>query len=802
MKKNIVKAFFVAIFIASFLLSGCRTADQAIDYSKPEHWLNIPSATDKAVDVFYLYPTSYSKVNKDDPNIGPINDPGMLKGSKLDYARQATAFEPVGNIFAPYYRQVDSTYKSTLPLADQDKIEQTTPKADVFAAFDYFIQHYNNGRPYILVGHSQGANELAYLLSEYMKANPKVYSRMIAAYVIGYSITGTYLAANPHLKFAEGADDTGVIISYNTEAPVIGGVNPVTMPGGIAINPISWTRSEKLATAAENAGSILLNKDGSVEVDNAGNFARVKNVADAQVNLARGVVICSTVDPAKFSPGPAALSGIYHRFDYPFYYFNLRENAANRARIFLAGSASNSSIWLSAENVNLIFVVSPDLAYNAPGDINPATANLTNQGLNRSLLMATYLKQQVLGTKNVTRIYALAPMTHLQTANNYPDMAAIEGIQQFALLNQITLTGVGGYGTPLVTGNSYALSATYALGVVPAGTAAPLALVNCPGCQGLDFADKGNSNEALVNGIIQKNVPGFYVFSAPWETVSALMTNTNTIHSYALRLPAAYGGPNVVYAISITPSGSASLMTYTGDLNPGTSYPALPSPVTGGACTAQKPFTISANAGMAGVNVPKGANVNETVYMIRHAEAHPILGWDDGNFLAAGQWRALALPTFLGGKINPTEVYSIDPAQIYPGSFTTAGNSNFSYVRPALTVAPYAIANNLPFYLVSDIQIFDPNSPKQTSDKFFTGGAFSNKTILLAWEHAHFPPIISALAATYFQVDKLPAVPDWPNEDYDTIWTVTLDGKGNLTVNNALCEGIDSTSLPAMAPKY
>jgi hypothetical protein len=45
-------------------------------------------------------------------------------------------------------------------------------------------------------------------------------------------------------------------------------------------------------------------------------------------------------------------------------------------------------------------------------------------------------------------------------------------------------------------------------------------------------------------------------------------------------------------------------------------------------------------------------------------------------------------------------------------------------------------------------------------------------------------------------------VPDWPNEDYDTIWTVTLDGKGNLTVNNALCEGIDSTSLPAMAPKY
>ena len=129
---------------------------------------------------------------------------------------------------------------------------------------------------------------------------------------------------------------------------------------------------------------------------------------------------------------------------------------------------------LSADNINLIFVVSPDLAYNAPGDINPSTANLTNQGLQRSLLMATYLKQQVLGTKNVTGIYALEPMTHLQTANNYPDMAAIGYIQQFALLNQITLTGAGGAGSPLLTANSYPLNASYASGAVPSGVAPPL----------------------------------------------------------------------------------------------------------------------------------------------------------------------------------------------------------------------------------------------------------------------------------------------------------------------------------------
>src|ERR1022692_1352335 len=112
---------------------------------------------------------------------------------------------------------------------------------------------------------------------------------------------------------------------------------------------------------------------------------------------------------------------------------------------------------LSAGNLNLIFVVSEDLAYQASGDVNPKTANLTNQGLQRSLLMATFLQQQVLGTQNVTGIYALEPMTHLQTANNYPDMVGLETIQQFAMLNQITLSSDQEGGTPLAN-HSYPIN--------------------------------------------------------------------------------------------------------------------------------------------------------------------------------------------------------------------------------------------------------------------------------------------------------------------------------------------------------
>jgi hypothetical protein len=162
-----------------------------------------------------------------------------------------------------------------------------------------------------------------------MRDNPKVYARMIAAYVIGYSVTADYLARNPHLKFAEGPVDSGVIISYNTEAPQVSGNNPVLLPGAISINPINWSRDEKLAAASENAGSLIINALGEIVTADA------KNYADARVNKSRGVVVCSTVAD-KLPPGNALVDrGIYHSFDYPFYFYNIRENAAGRVKKFL-----------------------------------------------------------------------------------------------------------------------------------------------------------------------------------------------------------------------------------------------------------------------------------------------------------------------------------------------------------------------------------------------------------------------------------------------------------------------------------
>jgi hypothetical protein len=463
--------------------------------------------------------------------------------------------------------------------------------------------------------------------------------------------------------------------------------------------------------------------------------------------------------------------------------------------------APSSAAPLSASNVNLIFVVSEDLAYQASGDVNPATANLTSQGLQRSLLMAKFLQQQVLGSNNVTGVYGLEPMTHLQTANTYPDIVALWTIQQFALLNQITLSTVmGAYASPY-SANSYPLNASYASGSVPSDATTPSTF--CSFCQGIDFNDAGGDNEALASAIIKANAPGFYVFSAPWETASSLLAKINNLQGYNLNVPASYQGPNYIYAISITPSGNASLVTYNSNVQPSSRYPVLPAPVpTSSSCTQQAAFSITVTGGSGGAAVPAGTNTNEALYMIRHAEAHPQGSWDDGNYIGAGQWRALDLPAALQGKISPTQVYSIDPAQFIGGTENAAGNANWSYVRPSLTVEPYAIANNLPYNLAADFEIFASNGPASASNFFFKGGKFSNQKVLLAWEHNNIPDTVNALIASYFPSGGAPVIPGWPSGDYDTIWTVTLDSQGNLTVNNASCEGIESSALPATAPQF
>ena len=170
-----------------------------------------------------------------------------------------------------------------------------------------------------------------YVLKNYFKEHPEYYERMVAAYLIGFSVTKEDLEANPHMKFATGETDTGVIVSWNTEGPKNveeKAHNVVVLPNAISINPLNWKLDETYAPASENLGSLVLNEEtGEYEIRDI--------AADAQVVLDRGVVVTN----ADFAPsemtdyfGPDS----FHEDEYQIYYNNIKDNVAKRIAAYQA----------------------------------------------------------------------------------------------------------------------------------------------------------------------------------------------------------------------------------------------------------------------------------------------------------------------------------------------------------------------------------------------------------------------------------------------------------------------------------
>lgn len=312
-----------------------NTKHAASDYSKKENWMNIPEIT-KEVDTFYIYPTVYINTSPDAPEIVPIDDEMMHAGAQMMFGRQGTVFMESTNVFAPYYKQSNLTVLADKSTQELFEILHHDQRTDIFAALDYYFENYNEGRPFILAGHSQGSSMSIIVLEEYMQEHPEYYERMVAAYVLGFGVTKDNLADYPHLKFAERADDIGVIISWNTEGPENKGEKSLLVPPNtLAINPINWKRDDTYASIEENLGSRTLNiETGEYTITKPG-------IADAQLDVERGSVICTTLPNGYVTTellsgvenpfGPASLHGM----DYDAYYYNIQENVKVRVEKFL-----------------------------------------------------------------------------------------------------------------------------------------------------------------------------------------------------------------------------------------------------------------------------------------------------------------------------------------------------------------------------------------------------------------------------------------------------------------------------------
>ena len=313
---------------------------KTIDYSQTTSWCRFPAIT-KDVDTFYIFATEFimGSFAEGAPDYGSLDNEEMIAGMEVEYLGHATAYADSTNVFAPYYRQSGLKYAGEVFARDKslDAALFGTPYDDITASLDYYFEHYNEGRPFIIAGHSQGSALVKLVLMRYFKEHPERYKRMVAAYVIGYAVTKEELAAYPYLKFATGESDAGVIVSWNTEGPGNVETNAPTvvlLPNAISINPLNWKLDETYAPASMNLGSLTVNElTGEPEISDIG--------ADAKINLARGSVITN----AKAVPMPEEAAKIAAEFfgpdgrhgeDYTFYYNNIKANVAKRIATYMA----------------------------------------------------------------------------------------------------------------------------------------------------------------------------------------------------------------------------------------------------------------------------------------------------------------------------------------------------------------------------------------------------------------------------------------------------------------------------------
>lgn len=340
MKKVFALAVSAVMALSLTAYAATDSAGNAPDYSQKASWYKIPAIT-KDVDTFYINSTVYvmDSFKEGAPEYAPLDNEETLQGFEGEYIANASVYEASTNVFVPYYRQAGLRYAGEVrkKAGNADAALLGLPYDDITSALDYYFENYNNGRPFIIAGHSQGSAIVRLLLKKYFKAHPDYYKRMIAAYVIGYSITKDDLEAYPYLKFAAGETDTGVIISWNTEGKKNveeNASNVVVLPGAISINPLNWKLDDTYAPASENLGSLTLNeKTGEPEIGDIG--------ADAQIVPSRGVVVTN----AKSEPMPEEVSKILaeffgpdarHENDYTLYYNNIKDNVAKRVAAYMA----------------------------------------------------------------------------------------------------------------------------------------------------------------------------------------------------------------------------------------------------------------------------------------------------------------------------------------------------------------------------------------------------------------------------------------------------------------------------------
>lgn len=285
----------------------------APDYQDSTQWY----ITDRqaSADVFYIISTETGDYMLPNGEIGHYAD------TYNDSLRAPLYGEMLGvdtlvsgklNYYSPYYRQCslqsfenDSLATIRMPLAMED----------VRRAFDYYLKHQNNGRPFIIAGFSQGAHIMLELLKE---MDEDTFQRMIAAYAIGITISETH----PHIVPAKGADDTGVTICYNSVRDTNCVIRNWTK-SLVNINPVNWRTDSMSATLITEPSPLLPVSE------------QKKDTMTVHLDTASGLVIVKGYTAKDYVLPLLGIEGNYHTREIWLYRDQLRDNMTLRATAFI-----------------------------------------------------------------------------------------------------------------------------------------------------------------------------------------------------------------------------------------------------------------------------------------------------------------------------------------------------------------------------------------------------------------------------------------------------------------------------------
>ena len=306
---------------------------QRVQYSyvQDSNWAVLEQPADPAVgfDIFYIYPTLISGTARPVMNWHKIPEQRekavAFSKLQLDLLRA-----PNVGIYAPLVQQADlEVCKPYLEKGECDWDLQPVRLGidDTIRAFRFYRGAYGKKRPFVLIGHSQGAIDLYRLLARCPEIT--VEKGFVAAYLIGLPQLSARqierdLAANG-IKVARTADDFGVVVGWNTTAE--GAANPVFCiarsgedESTYVINPVTWTAG---AEASPVQGAFHLGKKlRLLPVPDAFSVRADAKNGTLRVDLA--------ADSVYDNHGKLFGAGVMHGNDFFFFAPYIRENMARR----------------------------------------------------------------------------------------------------------------------------------------------------------------------------------------------------------------------------------------------------------------------------------------------------------------------------------------------------------------------------------------------------------------------------------------------------------------------------------------